>query len=69
MTATYTTRDEAIAVEIIGTLQPYAHEFDIDSIANEVLEIDGSGVNYRYRLRPGIDAEAFWQIVKRHALI
>ncbi|WP_034650049.1 hypothetical protein [Corynebacterium vitaeruminis] len=65
----YTTRTEAIRVEIIGTLEPYAHEFDVQAIANEVLEVVGDGVGYRYRLRPGIDDDAFWQMVKKHALI
>lgn len=69
MTATYTTRTEAIRVEIIGTLEPYAHEFDVEAIADEVLETVREGIGYRYRLKPGIDAEAFWGIVKKHALI
>lgn len=69
MTATYTTRTEAIRVEIIGTLEPYAHEFDVDAIADEVLETVGECIGYRYRIRPELTSEEFWAIAQKHARV
>lgn len=69
MTPLYTTRTEAIRVEITGTLEPYAHEFDVDAIADEVLETVGDGVGYRYRIRPELTSEEFWAIAQKRALV
>lgn len=62
---TYTSRNEAIAREITAPLGEYADEFDIDAIADEVLETIGEGNEYRYQAREDVD---FWEIVEKHAL-
>ena len=62
---TYTSRNESIAREITAPLGEYADEFDIDAIADEVLETIGEGNEYRYQAREDVD---FWEIVEKHAL-
>lgn len=62
---TYTTRDEAIAREIIEPLGEYASEHDTDAIADAVLTTTGEGIDYRYTTR---DDVGFWEIVAQHAL-
>ena len=60
----YTTRDEAIAREIIEPIeagQATAAEFDIDAIADQVLGSHENG----YACQVGHDE--FWQIVADHA--
>lgn len=68
MNAVHSNRREAIEVEIIGTLAPHADAFDVEAIANEVLETTGQGVMYGYRLRRGLTSEEFWAIVEKNAL-
>lgn len=62
---TYATRDEAIEREIIVAIEAgeaSRDEYDIDSIADEVLGDYAQG----FALRVG--PEAFWEVVARHAL-
>lgn len=68
MNAVHSTRREAICVEIVGTLAPHADAFDVEAIADEVLETVGAGITYGYRLRPSLTPEEFWAIVEKHAL-
>lgn len=64
----YTTRDEAIQREIVaaieanGTDVAVADEFDVDAIADEVLDTDGQG-----RWYVAVDDDEFWRAVERHA--
>lgn len=79
----HTTRNEAIAREIVGPIEDGGEienayeEFDIDAIADEVLEyVDGYYAEQNayflnrqgFRLREDIEADDFWDIVMRHAL-
>lgn len=60
--AVYTSRDEAIADEIIAPIEAgeaSAGEYDIDAIADAVLGSHAQG----YALREGID---FWAVVADH---
>ncbi|WBT08991.1 hypothetical protein PAB09_01160 [Corynebacterium sp. SCR221107] len=68
MNAVHSTRREAIEVEIIGTIAPNEDAFDVEAIADEVLETVGAGISYGYRLRRGLTPEEFWAIVETHAL-
>ena len=68
MNAVHSTRREAIEVEIVGMLAPHADAFNVEAIANEVLETTGQGARYGYRLRPSLTPEEFWAIVEKHAL-
>lgn len=62
---TYTTRTEAIEREIIEVLGVYAHEHDVDAIADAVLTTTGHGTDYRYTLREDVN---FWGVVAANAL-
>lgn len=70
MYATYTTRTEAIAAEIIAPIQASdavesaTTEYDIDAIADAVIITEGSGSTLRYMVDPEVD---FWEVVEAHA--
>lgn len=62
----YTSRDEAIMIEIIGPISEGApiEEFDIDAIANELIATVNPGTDKSgYILRDDVD---FWQTVGAH---
>lgn len=78
----YTTRNDAIDYEIVQAIEASGYvknayeEFDIDAIADDVLEyVDGWNdergaymLNKQgYRLAEDIDHDDFWASVKRHA--
>lgn len=70
MTATYTTRTEAIDREIVEPIEAgdaTAAGFDIEAIADQVLTTTGEGVDYRWTLRDDIDEDTFWGIVADNA--
>ncbi|MDK8345411.1 hypothetical protein QP868_02355 [Brevibacterium sp. UMB1308A] len=77
----YTTLDEAInreivaAIEATGVVKDAHAEYDIDAIADEVLEyVDGyeeerNAYNLNrqgFRLREDIDHDEFWDAVAKH---
>ena len=62
----YATRDEAITREIVEALGADAADYDIDAIADEVLDTEGEGTAYRYIMAGDVDE--FWAAVERHAL-
>lgn len=68
----YTTRTEAIQAEIIDPIEASgvasAAEFDIEMIADLVLEYDSINGREGFIVKREIDHDEFWQIVERHAL-
>lgn len=79
----YTTRNDAIAREIVspiedgGEIENAYDQFDIDAIADEVLEyVDGYDSEQNayflnrqgFRLREDIEADDFWDSAMRHAM-
>jgi hypothetical protein len=68
MNTTFTTRTEAIdsIIETIEAGDATRDEFDIDAIADDVIETIGEGVDYRFHVTD--DDNAFWASVERHAL-
>ena len=70
LTNAYSTRNEAIEREIITAIEAgdaTRDEFDIDAIADEVIEqvISETG---RVTYQITVDTDAFWAAVERHAL-
>jgi len=74
--ARYTTRDEAIAREIVEPIEngtATADEFDIEAIAEETLafKVDHDEHGNELVLTAGyeqiVDADEFWTVVARHA--
>lgn len=70
LTNAYSTRDEAIEREIITAIEGSGtarNEFDIDAIADEVIEqvITETG-QVTYQVTD--DTDAFWAAVERHVL-
>ena len=70
LTNTYSTRDEAIEREIVTAIEAgdaTRSEFDIDAIADEVIEqvISETG-QVTYQVTD--DTDDFWAAVERHAL-
>ena len=63
--SSYTTRDEAIQIEIVEALGTEAADHDVEAIAAEVLDTEGEGTQYRYIV--AVDADEFWTIVAKHA--
>lgn len=62
MSATYTTRDEAVLREVVEPLGEYVSEHDVQAIADEVLGDHAEGYAC-------VVTEAeFWAVVERHAL-
>ena len=64
MAATYSTRNEALHMEVIAVINngmAYADDYDVDAIADEVLGDfhDGYAVQ--------VEGEDFWAIVAKHA--
>lgn len=70
------TRNDAIAELIVSVLvdgttgESIADQYDVEGIADEVLESGeyGPDGSYAYRQRPDIDADTFWGIVDAHEL-
>lgn len=81
MTTIYTTHTDAVDAEIIAPIENGGEgtreEFDIDAIAEEVIEWTSEEVPGQpgvinantagFRLREGLDTEGFWAIVAKHA--
>lgn len=76
ITTTFTTRDEAVTRLIVEAIdasgEVTADQYDIDAIADAVLDTDDRG---RWGMAAGYvdedgygDAEAFWAVVARHEL-
>jgi len=70
LTNAYSTRDEAIEREIIVAIEAgdaTRDEFDIDAIADEVIEqvISETG---RVTFQVTVEPSEFWEVVARHAL-
>lgn len=69
MTPSYTTRDEAVAREIITRLEASpvisdAHrDFDVDAIADEVLAFDPETHSFRCVA----STDEFWKSAQKHA--
>jgi len=67
-TTVYTSYRDAIEHEIVGAIEAngtdvaVADEFDVDAIADEVLDTDGQG-----RWYVAVDDEEFWRAVEKHA--
>lgn len=64
MTATYSTKNEAIAAEVIAVINSGmadADDYDVDAIADEVLGDYGDG----YAVQ--VEDDDFWAIVAKHA--
>ena len=57
----YVTRDECIEREVIEPLREYAADFDIEAIADEVVETDENGLYYT-----PCDVEEFWRVVEKY---
>lgn len=75
MSATYTTRTEAIESEIVAALGEHADQHDIDAIADAALEfVDGCDADRdayiltRQGYRLTVEHDEFWAIVQKHAL-
>ena len=65
----YTTRKETIEREIVVALGEYADDYDIDAIADVVIEsgpIPGCGTHAYY---VSVAPEDFWEVVEEHAKI
>lgn len=61
---TYTTRDEAIFREITQPLKEYAHEHDIDAIADLVINCEETRRGIEYFC--AVNTQRFWKIVQDH---
>ena len=57
----YVTRDECIERKVIEPLREYAADFDIEAIADEVIETDDHGLYYA-----PCSVEKFWRVVEKH---
>lgn len=76
MTATYTTRQDAIQAEIIPALGDHATDYDTDGIADELLTwhaaIDEQGTEHvqqsGFQVKPQYsdDPDAFWSLAAKH---
>ena len=74
----YSTRNEAVQAIIIDPIeagQANADDFDIDAIADEVIEShterDTAGMqlgNVTYRQRADVDDDWFWDAVRAHCI-
>ena len=64
----YTSRSEAIEMEIVASIEgcgDRASEFNIDAIADEMLISKGTGANYHICVD---DTKDFWDVVEANAL-
>lgn len=79
---TYSTYNEAVQNEIINAIEATGvvtnawHDYDIDSIADNVItshvDIDENGIqhgNVEYMIKPGLTTDDFWQIVQDNETI
>ncbi|MDO4243820.1 MAG: hypothetical protein Q4C85_08715 [Actinomyces sp.] len=72
MNPTYITRQDAIEREIIAVLdaaggETSSSDYDVEAIADEVLEAVGQGVNYGYTV--AVSEDEYWAAVARHAIV
>lgn len=70
-TSHYSTRDEFIdreiiaAIEASGVIRDARRDYDVDAIADEVIDSEMRGPNPVFFQRPDVD---FWAIVQAHEL-